>query len=60
MSKSVLKRIKETVEFQIEDVMNAENINRSESISFLKDCYESGDASVWNKEGLMFVLDTMV
>ena len=59
MSTEVFNRIKTNVEFKIEDIMIAENMDRSKSISFLKDCYESGDASVWNKDNLMFVLNTI-
>ena len=60
MSNTTFERIKTNVEVQIEDIMMAENINRSESITYLKDCYTSGDASAWNIDSLMFVLNSMI
>ena len=55
-----MKEIENKIKYQIEDIMISENIDEKESIKFLLDYYSNDDTTVFNKERVIKILNTLM
>lgn len=55
-----MKEIEKKIKYQIEDIMISENIDEKESIKFLLDYYSNDDSTVFNKERVIKILNTLM
>lgn len=55
-----MKEIENKIKYQIEDIMISENIDEKESIKFLLDYYSNDDSTVFNKERVIKILNTLM